>query len=58
MSALGILGHAVEAYLDERRNLGFRMNGSELKRFARYVDKHNYEGPITADIQIAYSGVS
>lgn len=55
MSALGTLGRAVEAYLDERRRLGFQMVGTELRRFACYADAQGHEGPLTAELQIAWA---
>lgn len=49
------LAQAVEAYLTERRQLGFEANGSELHRFARYADEVNHQGPLTAELQIAWA---
>ena len=55
MSAPGTLGRAVEAYLGERRRLGFQMTGSELRRFARYADAQGHEGALTAKLQINWA---
>lgn len=51
----GTLGLAVEEYLDERRQLGFQMKGSELRRFARYADRLGHKGPISAELQISWA---
>lgn len=51
----GTLGRVVEAYLVERRRLGFRMNGSELRRFARYADERGHEGPLTEALQVGWA---
>jgi len=55
VSAPATIGSAVEAYLDERRRLGFQMHGSELRRFARYADKLGHKGPITSELQISWA---
>lgn len=55
MSTQGSVAHAVETYLGERRRLGFKLRGSELRRFARYADGKNHKGPITAELQISWA---
>lgn len=55
MSTRGTLGLAVEDFLAERRQLGFQMKGSELRRFARYADRLGHTGPISAELQISWA---
>ncbi len=55
MIALGRVGGAVQAYLAERRRLGFAMHDTELRRFARYVDEIGHDGPLDAQCQIAWA---
>jgi integrase len=55
MSTQGSVGHAVETYLGERRRLGFKLSGSELRRFARFADEEKHTGPITAELQLAWA---
>lgn len=42
----------VEQYLDERRQLGFRLRsmGHGLPSFARYVTEVDHHGPLTVDL--------
>jgi site-specific recombinase XerD len=48
---------AVEAYLSERRQLGFEMRneGQELRRFARYADSRPNPGPLTAELALQWA---
>ena len=55
MTAPRTVSSAVDAYLAERRRLGFQMNGSELVRFARYADERGHQGPITEELQISWA---
>lgn len=55
MSTQGSVAHAVEAYLSERRRLGFKLRGSELRRFALFADGKNHKGPITTELQISWA---
>lgn len=55
MSTVGAIGRAVDHYLIERRGLGYRMVGSELRRFARYADEQGHQGPLDADLQIRWA---
>lgn len=55
MIAAGAVGRAVEDYLSERQRLGYRMQDSELRRFARYADQRNHAGPLDAELQITWA---
>ena len=48
---------AVEAYLEERRRLGFdlRIAGTQLMHFARYADARGHRGPLTLDLQLDWA---
>jgi integrase len=49
-----------EQYLEMRRKLGFaiRIEGEELLRFARYVEKTGHEGPLTVEIALEWAQAS
>ena len=55
MNAVGTVERALQAYLAERRGLGYAMHDTELHRFARYVDGCGHEGPLDAELQIAWA---
>ena len=55
MIAAGAMGRAVEDYLTERQRLGYRMDDSELRRFARYADQRGHQGPLDAELQISWA---
>jgi integrase/recombinase XerC len=55
MSPLGTVGRAVQAYLVERRRLGFAMHDTELRRFACYLDARGHTGSIDEQCQIAWA---
>ncbi len=50
----------VKEYINTRHNLGIQMKieGDELLRFANYVDKKRYKGPLTTAIAIEWAGSS
>lgn len=54
-SSAGTVERAVEGYLAERRALGFQMNGSELRRFARHADGQGHAGPLDTDLQVSWA---
>jgi len=55
MNAVGAVERALQDYLAERRRLGYAMHDTELHRFARYVDGRGHEGPLDAELQIAWA---
>jgi integrase/recombinase XerC len=55
MIAVGAIGRVVENYLAERQRLGYRMDDTELRRFARYADARGHEGPLDAELQIRWA---
>ena len=48
---------AVQRYLDDRHRLGFALKspGTELMRFARFVDARDHQGPLTLDLQLDWA---
>jgi integrase/recombinase XerC len=48
---------AVEAYLQERRRLGFELHiaGAQLIHFARFADAREHRGPLTLDLQLDWA---
>jgi integrase len=48
---------AVQAYLDDRRRLGFdlRISGMLLRHFARYADARGHRGPLTLALQLEWA---
>lgn len=46
-----------ENYLDERHQLGYgsRTTGYVVRSFARYVDSHGHEGPLTVEVMAAWA---
>ena len=57
MSAPLTMQAAVEGYLAVRRELGFALSieGQELGRFARFVDRTGHQGPITTEIAVRWA---
>jgi integrase len=49
--------NAVDAYLRERRQLGYELlvEGQELRRFARYADESGHTGPLTCELAIRWA---
>ena len=50
----------VEAYLDIRRSLGYalRVEGEELKRFARFAETQGHKSALTLDLALAWANAS
>ena len=57
MSNLKTMKERVQEYLSYRRSLGFQLHieGTQLLRFAEYVDKKNYYGPLTEEHAIEWA---
>ncbi|MFZ1446903.1 MAG: tyrosine-type recombinase/integrase [Candidatus Dechloromonas phosphoritropha] len=57
MSARISLQHRIDAYLAERRRLGFELRSRDtmLAGFARYVTDRHHRGPLTADLMVDWA---
>lgn len=57
MSRTPTMQDAVQRYLQERRRLGFALQGpgTELMRFARFADARGHQGPLTLDLQLDWA---
>jgi integrase len=57
MSATNTIQTAVQRYLDERRQLGFKLEitGRQLMRFARFADARGHHGPLTLEVQLDWA---
>ncbi len=60
MKKFNTMNERVQYYLDYRRALGYKLHieGSELLRFANYVDCKNYHGALTKDLAIEWASSS
>jgi integrase/recombinase XerC len=57
MSADTTMQAAVQAYLRQRRQLGFALKspGTELLRFARFADTRGHQGALTQELQLEWA---
>jgi hypothetical protein len=57
MSTTSTMQAHVEAYLAARRALGFalRIDGRQLRAFARFADRANSRGPVTVALAVRWA---
>lgn len=60
MSTPDTMASKVDAYLADRRQAGFalRIEGEQLKRFARFADRSTHRGPLTVKLAMQWANAS